>query len=278
MTAAKKTKTAAKNNNDSSNYQSNGGNIGAICTWAVTPSSPRRAERTWSNRAPFERSCGRPPASSNEPASRTEREDSGGVRRRQRPSGGHGGQHFLDVLCQGHPLQHSLCAGVGLRRGRQPQGGGLQARSAARVASNVARSHPPRGRTRTQRTAGQQGMAAVPGFQQALNDQRATVLQFAQLWPTEIRIEKRGTQNILYPVLLPAAAAAAPRRKSQTQQQQQQRLARRALLGPPELSWASLGLLWGSLCPPLASLGPALGPWALVPWAPGPGPRGRKNQ
>ena len=137
------------------------------------------------------------------------------------------------------------------------------------------------------RQAGERGLsvqqaskdtAAVPGFQQALNDQRATVLQFAQLWPTEIRIEKRGTQNILYPVLLPAAAAAAPRRKSQTQQQQQQRLARRALLGPPELSWASLGPLWGSLCPPLASLGPALGPWALVPWALGPGPRGRKNQ
>ena len=39
--------------------------------------------------------------------------------------------------------------------------------------------------------------ATVPGFQQALRNQRATLLQFAQLWPDEIRIEKRGTQNIM---------------------------------------------------------------------------------
>ena len=41
-------------------------------------------------------------------------------------------------------------------------------------------------------------IAAVPGFQQALRNQRATVLQFAQLWPNEIRIEKRGTQNVMF--------------------------------------------------------------------------------
>ena len=41
-------------------------------------------------------------------------------------------------------------------------------------------------------------MAAVHGFQQALRNQRATVLQFAQLWPNEIRIEKRGTQNVMF--------------------------------------------------------------------------------
>ena len=41
-------------------------------------------------------------------------------------------------------------------------------------------------------------MAAVPGFQQALRDQRANLLQFAQLWPDEIRFEKRGTQNIMF--------------------------------------------------------------------------------
>ena len=58
----------------------------------------------------------------------------------------------------------------------------------------------------------------VPGFQQALRSQRATLLQFAQLWPDEIRIEKRGTQNIVIAVkAVPrpqepdAAAAAAPR-------------------------------------------------------------------
>ena len=49
-------------------------------------------------------------------------------------------------------------------------------------------------------------LAAVPGFQQALKDQRATLLQFAQLWPDRIRIEKRGSQNILR-----AARAAPPR-------------------------------------------------------------------
>ena len=41
-------------------------------------------------------------------------------------------------------------------------------------------------------------LATVPGFQQALRDQRATLLQFSQLWPDEISIEKRGTQNILH--------------------------------------------------------------------------------
>ena len=41
-------------------------------------------------------------------------------------------------------------------------------------------------------------MAAVPGFQQALRDQRATLMQFAQLWPDQIRIEKRGTQNVMF--------------------------------------------------------------------------------
>ena len=40
--------------------------------------------------------------------------------------------------------------------------------------------------------------AAVPGFQQALRDQRATLMQFAQLWPDEIRMEKRGTQNVMF--------------------------------------------------------------------------------
>ena len=39
--------------------------------------------------------------------------------------------------------------------------------------------------------------AAVPGFVQALRNQRANLLQFAQLWPDQIRIEKRGTQNIM---------------------------------------------------------------------------------
>ena len=48
-------------------------------------------------------------------------------------------------------------------------------------------------------------LAAVPGFQQALKDQRATLLQFAQLWPDRIRVEKRGSQIIL------RAARAAPR-------------------------------------------------------------------
>ena len=50
-------------------------------------------------------------------------------------------------------------------------------------------------------------LAAVPGFQQALKDQRATLLQFAQLWPDRIRIEKRGSQNVLRAV----RAAAPPR-------------------------------------------------------------------
>ena len=58
--------------------------------------------------------------------------------------------------------------------------------------------------------------AAVPGFVQALRNQRANLLQFAQLWPDQIRIEKRGTQNILYALVARARpqepqAAAAPR-------------------------------------------------------------------
>ncbi len=55
--------------------------------------------------------------------------------------------------------------------------------------------------------------AAVPGFQQALRNQRATLLQFAQLWPDEIRIEKRGTQNIMRALPRaqePGAAAVRP--------------------------------------------------------------------
>ena len=57
------------------------------------------------------------------------------------------------------------------------------------------------------RSAGDRGLnvqkaskdtAAVPGFQQALKNQRATLLQFAQLWPNDIRVEKRGTQNVLF--------------------------------------------------------------------------------
>ncbi len=59
-------------------------------------------------------------------------------------------------------------------------------------------------------------LAAVPGFQQALRDQRATLMQFAQLWPDQIRIEKRGSQNVMRAVLAPqsglfARAEAAPR-------------------------------------------------------------------
>ncbi len=69
-------------------------------------------------------------------------------------------------------------------------------------------------------------LATVPGFQQALRDQRATLLQFAQLWSDEISIEKRGTQNIMRAKRAPqsgmqqaklapqepdAAAAARPR-------------------------------------------------------------------
>ena len=58
--------------------------------------------------------------------------------------------------------------------------------------------------------------AAVPGFVQALRNQRANLLQFAQLWPNEVRIEKRGTQNVLYAIVARARpqepqAAAAPR-------------------------------------------------------------------
>ena len=37
MTVAKKIKTAAKKNNDSSNYQTNGGNIGPNLTLGPTP-------------------------------------------------------------------------------------------------------------------------------------------------------------------------------------------------------------------------------------------------
>ena len=53
-------------------------------------------------------------------------------------------------------------------------------------------------------------LAAAPGFLQALRDQRASVMQFAQLWPNQIRIEKRGTQNILRAVV--ARAHERPQR------------------------------------------------------------------
>ena len=83
------------------------------------------------------------------------------------------------------------------------------------------------------RRAGERGLnvqqaskdtAAVPGFQQALRNQRTTLLQFAQLWPNEIRIEKRGTQNVLFATSTAAAGsaassdpeAAAPQRLRQT--------------------------------------------------------------
>ncbi len=60
--------------------------------------------------------------------------------------------------------------------------------------------------------------ATVPGFQQALRNQRATLLQFAQLWPDEIRIEKRGTQNIMRARARGSRAQSV--RRSQTLQQQ----------------------------------------------------------
>ncbi len=57
--------------------------------------------------------------------------------------------------------------------------------------------------------------AAVPGFVQALRNQRATLLQFAMLWPDQISIEKRGTQNIMRALVARAPqepqAAPAPR-------------------------------------------------------------------
>ena len=40
--------------------------------------------------------------------------------------------------------------------------------------------------------------AGVPGFVQALRNQRASLLQFVQLFPDQVRIEKRGTQNVLF--------------------------------------------------------------------------------
>ena len=49
-------------------------------------------------------------------------------------------------------------------------------------------------------------LAAEPGFPHALKDQRATLMQFAQLWPDDIRFEKRGSQNVLF-----ARAEVAPR-------------------------------------------------------------------
>ena len=83
------------------------------------------------------------------------------------------------------------------------------------------------------RSAGDRGLnvqkaskdtAAVPGFQQALKNQRATLLQFAQLWPNDIRVEKRGTQNVLFATRAASAGsaassdpeAAAPQRLRQT--------------------------------------------------------------
>ena len=71
----------------------------------------------------------------------------------------------------------------------------------------------------------------VPGFQQALRNQRATLLQFAQLWPDEIRIEKRGTQNIMYAVRAAprpqepdAAAALRPQEPPETREERNARL------------------------------------------------------
>ena len=64
--------------------------------------------------------------------------------------------------------------------------------------------------------------AGVPGFVQALRNQRATLLQFAQLWPDEIRIEKRGTQNVLF--------AKTPRARPQ----EPQPAARMRVQEPPE--------------------------------------------
>ncbi len=60
--------------------------------------------------------------------------------------------------------------------------------------------------------------AAVPGFVQALRNQRATLLQFVQLWPNEVRIEKRGTQNVLFAKVArarPQEPQAAPRPRVQ---------------------------------------------------------------
>ena len=75
--------------------------------------------------------------------------------------------------------------------------------------------------------------AAVPGFQQALREQRATLVQFAQLWPDEIRIEKRGTQNIMFavkeaprPQEPPVTAAAAAPRPQEPQETREERNAR----------------------------------------------------
>ena len=60
--------------------------------------------------------------------------------------------------------------------------------------------------------------AGVPGFVQALRNQRATLLQFAQLWPDEIRVQKRGSQNVLFakkPRLRPQEPQPAPRMRVQ---------------------------------------------------------------
>ena len=37
-------------------------------------------------------------------------------------------------------------------------------------------------------------------FKQALKDQRATLLQFAMLFPEHIRIQRQGTKNVLFSV------------------------------------------------------------------------------
>ena len=53
---------------------------------------------------------------------------------------------------------------------------------------------------------------------QALRNQRATLLQFAQLWPDEIRVQKRGSQNVLFakkPRLRPQEPQPAPRMRVQ---------------------------------------------------------------
>ena len=65
-------------------------------------------------------------------------------------------------------------------------------------------------------------LAKAPGFQQALRNQRATVLQFAQLWPQHVSIEKRGTQRILrakqVQTLKPQEPDAAPQPRAAPQE------------------------------------------------------------
>ena len=82
-------------------------------------------------------------------------------------------------------------------------------------------------------------MAMVPGFQQALRGKRANFLRFAELWPDEMRFEKRGTQNIMFaikpappqeepPALLPQypQVALAPRLQEPAGESREERNAR----------------------------------------------------